>query len=224
MGRPRLLDAFCGAGGATRGYQLAGFHVTGVDNRPQPRYCGDAFHRGDALEYIARHGHEFDAIAASPPCQRHSRLAHLPNRDMTRHPDLIAATRRQLAASGRHWVIENVPDAPLVAPFTLCGAMFGLRVYRHRCFEATIALLTPPHSPHRERIKPRGRGQRLGYYVGTPGEMVTCAGHLFSRAAGSVAMGIDWMTRDELAQAIPPAYTQFIGAQLLRVVTEARAA
>jgi len=137
----------------------------------------------------------------------------------------VDATRGALVAAGRPYVIENVVGAPLREPFTLCGAMFGLRVYRHRLFEANFFLLVPPHPQHRERVKPvgLGAGKRLAYYTATPGAMVTVAGHLFGREAGAVAMGIDWMTRDELAQAIPPAYTQLIGAQLLRVVQSQQA-
>lgn len=207
--RPRLLDLFCGAGGATRGYQLAGFHVTGVDRRPQPRYCGDSFVQAEALAFVAAHGREYDAIHASPPCQHYTVLRALhPERA---HPDLIAATRAALIESGRPWVMENVPGAPLVAPIMLCGTMFGLKVYRHRLFECTFFLLTPPHAPHRDhtprspgKISPRGF---IGVYGG--------GGNTPYRRW---AMGIDWMTRDELSQAIPPSYCEFIGRQLMRAL------
>lgn len=144
---PRLLDAFCGAGGCTKGYQRAGFHVVGVDVRPQARYCGDGFIQGDALEFIASHGHEFDAIHASPPCQAHSALRNMWNAQ--KHPDLIPQTRTLLQTVGLPFVIENVPGAPLEnAPLwgawrlMLCGTMFDLqtpcgsglidRVYGHK--------------------------------------------------------------------------------------------
>lgn len=216
-GRPLLLDSYCGAGGAGMGYARAGFEVVGVDIAPQKHYPFE-FHQGDALEFIARHGREFDAIHASPPCQRYSRLAFAPRRDALRHPDLVAATRGALRAAGRPYAIENVPGAPLHAPFMLCGTMFGLRVYRHRLFECSWFTLTPPHPRHRERVKARCRGHRLAVYTREPGAMVTVAGHMFGLAAGSAAMGIHWMTLEELAQAIPPAYCEWLGRQLLRAM------
>ena len=219
MALTRLLDCYCKAGGAAMGYWRAGFEVTGVDIEPQSRFPFD-FIQGDAVEYIMAHGHEYDAIHASPPCQPHSRLAFVPRRDMSRYPDLIAATRAALVASGRPYVIENVEGAPLHQPIMLCGTMFGLRVFRHRLFECSWWFLTPPHGKHRERVNGGNDGKRLAYYTSQAGAMVTVAGHLFSRAAGATARGIDWMTRDELSQAIPPAYTEFIGAALLRHLAE----
>jgi DNA (cytosine-5)-methyltransferase 1 len=141
---PRLLDLFCGAGGATRGYQFAGFHVTGIDNKPQPRYCGDAFYQADALDYLAAHGHEFDVIHASPPCQAFSDMRHAPAAK-DGHPRLIAPVRDALRRLSRPYVIENVEGAPLIDPVMLCGSQFGLGVAgfqlrRHRLFESTIPL------------------------------------------------------------------------------------
>jgi hypothetical protein len=217
-GRPVLLDAYCGAGGAARGYQLAGFYVVGVDVAPQPRYAGDEFHRGDAIEFIRRHGREFDVIHSSPPCQHHSRCADMPGRRRADYPDLIDPTRRALIATGRPWVIENVATAPLVG-IVLCGQSFGLGVYRHRRFESSATLFGRPHERHRHRIS----DGRLGRWTTLArGPVITVAGHMFGAADGRLAMGIDWpMTRDELAEAIPPAYSEFVGRQLLRALGRA---
>ena len=209
MSRPRLLDLFSGAGGCAVGYHRAGFDVVGVDVNPQPNYPFE-FHRGDALEFLAAHGREFDAIHASPPCQRYTVGRHI-HQSGDRHPDLVAPTREALVDTGRPWVIENVMGAPLESPAILCGLTFGLRVIRHRLFEASFLLLSPPHSRH-----PRGdlTGSCKGYSTGARG-YVTVAGNNFVREAGAAAMGIDWMrTRRELAQAIPPAYTHYVGMQL----------
>lgn len=193
----RALDLFCGAGGATRGLQQAGFHVTGVDIAPQPRYVGDAFVQADALAFPLD---GFDFVWASPPCQAYS-LGSL--RWPKRWPDLVAPVRERLAPC-RAWVIENVPRAPLRNPVTLCGTMFGLRVVRHRLFESSFALTAPPH-----RCAPRGCTKRKEY--------VTCAGHGgFGSNSFPVwcrAMGIDWMNKYELSQSIPPAYARHIGLQ-----------
>ncbi len=214
----KLLDLFCGAGGAAAGYSRAGFtEIVGVDLRPMPRYPF-TFVQGDALDYLREHGHEFDAIHASPPCQGYSRLAHVTNRDMSGYPKLIEPVRDALMATGRPWVIENVPDAPLDNPLTLCGTMFGLRTHKHRIFEIQPALYFVPGGCNRAPVKAPGTGKRLGQYFGDDAAMVTVAGHLFSKSSGSRAMGIDWMTRDELAEAIPPAYTEYIGRHLLQAV------
>lgn len=219
--RPRLLDAFCKAGGAAVGYHRAGFDVTGIDIEPQPRFPF-AFVQADALDYIAAHGREYDAIAASPPCQRYSVAASIHN-SAGNHPDLVDATRTLLIASGRPWVMENVPGSPLGCGIVLCGLMFGLRVIRHRVFESSIVLFAPSHVRHPARLatgtvtaKRGGRGN--GYSTGEQG-LVCVAGNNFVRAAGAAAMGIDWpMSRRELANAVPPAYTTFIGKQLLNAL------
>lgn len=210
-----LLDLFCGAGGAARGYQLAGFYVTGVDIKPQPRYAGDAFIQGDALEYIAAHGHEFDAIHASPPCQAYSPLRALaPDKE---YADLMAPTRRALVVVERPWVIENVMSAPLLGGIVLCGGMFGLRTYRHRRFESSVFMWQPPHPPHIVRTSTKGRRRAWddGLHVSVTGDVGTYVGR--------EAMGIDWMTGDELSEAIPPAYTRFIGERLMAALQWAAA-
>lgn len=218
MSKPRLLDLFCKAGGATRGYQLAGFHVTGVDIEPQPRYVGDDFHQGDALAFVARHGHEFDAIAASPPCQRYS-VANRVQGSAERHPDLVAPTRAALRETGRSYVIENVVGAPLLHPIMLCGTMFGLQVFRHRLFECSFFLLAPPHGKHQGTANSHRWGDRRG---GRPrddlsgGDVTVCGGGNCRVDTARTAMGIAWMTKAELNEAIPPAYTTFIGSALMQ--------
>lgn len=215
--RPRLLDLFCGGGGSARGYQQAGFHVTGVDSEPQPRYCGDAFIQADALTFPLD---GFDVIHCSPPCQGYSRMRHLPWLKGRMYPLLIPVMRERLRATGALWVIENVEDAP-VQGITLCGQPFGLTVYRHRRFESNVLLFAPPHLKHRERI---GHGRVFNSRrVANPNGWITAAGMAGSRDAFARAMGIDWMTRDELSQAIPPAYTHHIGLQLREAVAHEEA-
>lgn len=215
----RMLDLFSGAGGAARGYQEAGFHVTGVDHKPQPRYAGDVFVQGDALDYCRAHGHEYDAIHASPPCQAYTPLRAVHGKA---YPDLVGATRDALSATGAAWVIENVPGAPLRSGIVLCGTMFdGLRVYRHRRFESSVFLFQPEHPRH--TVKAGGhkaQRQRKAHYLA--GNFVTITGDVGSYCGP--AMGIEWMTGDELSQAIPPAYTRFIGAHLLTHLRQLEAA
>ena len=202
----RLLDLFSGAGGAARGYLMAGFHVTGVDIEPQPRYAGDVFFQADALEYCRLHGAEFDAIHASPPCQGYSRMRHLPWLRGRTYPMLIDATRAALRETGRPYVIENVSDAPLQGA-ELCGAALGLPIVRHRRFESNICLLFPPCPGHPVLFhggREMARRGRNGGVMGVPDGMTP-----------EDAMGIDWMTRGELRQAIPPAYTEYIGRMLM---------
>jgi DNA (cytosine-5)-methyltransferase 1 len=208
--RPHLLDLFCGAGGASMGFHRAGWEVTGVDHVAQPRYPF-RFILGDALE-VNLGG--YDCIAASPPCQGYSRLRHLPWLVGKTWPLLIDPIRERLRASGALWVIENVEDAPLQGVM-LCGQSFGLPLYRHRRFESNVLLLAPPHLPHRvriggKRLNDRRRATASGY--------ISVVGHQGSRANYARALAIDWMTATELAQAIPPAYTSWLGTQLLHYV------
>lgn len=229
MSRPRLLDAFCGAGGAAVGYHRAGFEVVGVDHSPQPNFPF-GFVRADALEYIAECGGEYDVIHASPPCQGYSRMRHLLKvwRPELSWPLLIDDCRRVLAGMGRPWVIENVGDAPLEG-IRLCGTMFGLKVYRHRLFESNMLLLSPPHPKHsavigsgrrfNDRRKPNEDGRVSHTGKGSVTTEWGVCGHNFSVPAGMAAMGIEHrMTRDEIAQSIPPAYTEYIGSQLIDAV------
>lgn len=200
----RCLDLFSGAGGAGMGYAQAGYEVLGVDHLPQPRYPFP-FVQADALEYLAgvKHG-DFDLIHASPPCQAYSVTRSIWGRE---YPDLVAAVRSELQRIGTPWVIENVPGAPMLHPVTLCGTMFGLKVYRHRAFDCSQLLLAPPCEGHTERCVAVGRPTEVGRFM-------TVAGHFSNGPAARHAMGIDWMTRDELAQAIPPAYTRWIAEQM----------
>lgn len=221
MNKPRLLDAYCGAGGCTKGYQRAGFYVVGVDNKPQPHYCGDEFIQADAIEYIRAHGHEYDIIHASPPCQVYSVTAPLSNGN---HPDLVGPTRDALQAVGKPYVIENVVGAPLVNPLMLCGTMFGLRVQRHRLFEIwPNPIWFPPH-PCKHDGKATGNAHRKDGLRVTPSfaygyKFLTITGHDFIVADARLAMDIDWMGQAGLAQAIPPAYTEWIGRQLIEQLT-----
>lgn len=214
----RLLDLFCGAGGAAMGYHRAGFEVVGVDNRPQPHYPFE-FHLADALEYCTEHGAEFDAIHASPPCQKYSRTRNLKT-SRGDYPDLVDKTRDSLTAAGRPYIIENVEGAPLINPLTLCGTMFGLGVLRHRLFECNPAIWFPPGQCQHDGLvmpmwwKSRQRALARGLIF----KYMTVAGNSFLVPEAQRAMGINWMTRAEIAQAIPPAYTEWIGCRLLEVL------
>lgn len=223
MGRPRLLDLFCGAGGCAVGYHRAGFDVVGVDHEPQPRYPF-AFAQGDALEYLAAHGREYDAIHASPPCQAYVGWRNILDRRHPalagRHPNLVAATRELLEGAGQPWVIENVQGSPLRRAAILCGTMFGLGVRRHRLFESSVLLLHAMRCQHtggEVGVYGDFNGRRL--FTRRDGTQLRAARGL---AAASEAMDIDWMTRDELSQAIPPAYTEWVGRQLLAAIEGGR--
>ncbi len=184
------------------GYLRAGFdEIVGIDIEPQPRYPFK-FVQADALEYLREHGREFDAIHASPPCQKFSlaRLIH----GVGNHKDLLTPARDAFKEMGlTNWVIENVPGAPMQPHYILCGSQFNQpQLRRHRFFEFGFTpdlVLLPPCAHHRITISVFGHG-----------------GHIYNGVEKwKRVMGIDWMTRDELAQAIPPAYTKFIGSILL---------
>jgi DNA (cytosine-5)-methyltransferase 1 len=222
MARPRLLDLFCGAGGAAMGYYRAGFDVVGVDLKPQPHYPFE-FHQGDAMTWSLD---GFDVIHASPPCQAYSitRNAHT-----VEHPELVDGTRDRLAASGIPYVIENVVGAPMRDPMTLCGSMFGLRAWdhyigqmvqlkRHRLFESPVLLMPPGPCEH-------VKGMRIGGVYGGAWSKNASVDPAVKRTGGYAPpddvqrnlMGFV-APRKGLAQAIPPAYTEWIGAQLLRAL------
>lgn len=213
MSKPRALDLFCCAGGATKGLQRAGFHVTGVDIRPQPHYCGDEFYQADALAFQLD---GFDFIWASPPCQGYS--SHVSSRSSQwtptlgkDEPRLIEPIRRRLEAAGVPFVIENVRGAAseLRATLLLCGTMFGLPVTRHRLFESNILILSPPH------VACRGVAKAYAAQRGWEHRDMTVTGK--GRRAGTLGrwaeiMGIDWpVTQSEMTEAIPPAYSEHIG-------------
>lgn len=214
MSRPRLLDLFCCQGGASRGYADAGFDVVGVDIEPQPRYPFP-FVQQDALTFLAEHGIEFDAIHASPPCQLYS-LTHRINK--SDFPDLIAPTRILLEQTGLPWVIENVVEAApeMRDPVMLCGAMFGIETYRHRLFESNLPLSVLAHPEHVARTTKMGRRPVEGEYMHIVGNFSGV-----DRARG--VMGMPWASRDGLREAIPPAYTEFIGHQLISHLQEVNA-
>ncbi|WP_431907278.1 DNA methylase [Amycolatopsis thermoflava] len=223
MNRPRLLDLYCCAGGAAVGYHRAGFEVVGVDIAPQPNYPFE-FHQADAIDFVTAHGHEFDAVHASAPCQTHCTLtkgnrARPGWRDS--HPDLVAPTREALIHTGRPFVMENVPTAPLRRDVVLCGEMFDLAVIRHRVFELGGWTTTPPaHRKHRGRVAGMRHGQWFeGPYFAVYGE----GGGKGTIAQWQQAMGITWTgVRRELAEAIPPAYTHWIGTRLQYHITAGR--
>lgn len=217
MTRPRLLDLFCGAGGAAVGYHRAGFDVVGVDIESQPHYPYE-FHEADAMTFPLD---GFDAIHASPPCQGYVQWNNLnAERYGSRvdHPLLIEPVRSHLRASGLPYVIENVVGAPLESSILLCGSMFGLNVRRHRLFESNVGMFRYPCSHTRTEIAVYGwlDGRRI--WTRTDGTEVRAAKTLDQASA---AMGIDWMTWDELREAVPPAYTEHVGLGLIRAVEQA---
>ncbi|MBA3724981.1 MAG: DNA cytosine methyltransferase [Armatimonadetes bacterium] len=212
---PRLLDLFCCAGGAGVGYNRAGFDVVGVDIKLQRNYPFE-FVQADALTLDADFLASFDAIHASPPCQSYSDLAKR-NKNADDWPRLIEPVREMLEGTGLPYVIENVDGAPLINPIVLCGTMFPeLRVIRHRLFEANFLIEAPPHKKH---PKVHTFDRRKAHYGKTDEwsdfVQVTGGGNC-SVAAAREAMGIDWMTKNELNEAIPPAYAEFVGKALLR--------
>lgn len=224
MNPPRLLDLFGGAGG---GYRRAGFHVTGVDLHPQPRYAGNDFHQADALTYPLD---RYDAIHASPPCQAYSTGRSRPKNPRT-HPMLLPVVRARLAASGLPYVIENVTGARphMINPVMLCGAAFGLgatcadgtyrQLRRHRLFESNVLIMSPGCGC--------GSREKLGVYGNGGGWANRFSdrrkGYQGNKAERAAAMGIDWMVTAELAEAIPPAYTEHIAAYLHAAIQERRA-
>lgn len=218
----RILDLYCCAGGAGMGYHQAGFEVVGVDIAARPRYPFE-FIQADVLALEPAWIAGFDAVHASPPCQAHSALKSMHN--AKDHPNLIPATRAMLRASGLPYVIENVEGAKaeMIEPVKLCGTMFGLgsgdaELRRHRLFEVNFDLLfTPPCHHHKSRV--------IGVYGGHGRDRRrTVNTQDFPTTARAEAMGIDWMTGAELSQAIPPAYTRFIGKQLMAYLAVRRAA
>ena len=226
MTRPLLLDLFCGAGGAAMGYHRAGFDVIGVDIDPQPHYPFEFFQVSafTALcdESIMRN---VAAIHASPPCQHYSDLARR-NGNADDWPDLVGPIRDCLIGTGRPWVIENVEGAPLIKPMMLCGTMFPeLRVLRHRLFEASFPLVAPPHpTPHPLVFTHDKRKRHFGQLDQDTSFVQVTGGGNCTVANARDAMGIEWMTKHELNEAIPPAYAEWVGAQLeLELITEAAA-
>jgi len=207
---PRLLDLCCRSGGASVGYHRAGWCVEGVDIEPIADYPF-TFHRGDALEYLAEYGHEFDAIHASFPCQSQTTLQKGTNAARGyRYPNLIPEGRTALLATGKPFILENVPSSELRKDVVLCGEMFGLAVIRHRVFEIHgLKIPQPVHVKHRGRVAGMRHGEWFtGPYFAVYGE----GGGKGTVEQWQQAMGIDWTAdRKNLAEAIPPAYTEYVG-------------
>ena len=206
--KPTLLDLYCGVGGASMGYSYAGFQVIGVDINPQPDYPFQ-FIQADAIWFLRDYANIFDVVHASPPCQAYTWGTRKGREN--KFPDLVELTRYFLDFQNPSFIIENVPQAPLIDPITLCGAMFDLEVIRHRNFEIHPPLLSQPkHKPHNGTVR--------------DGTYITVAGHggdskRYGIADIQRAMGIDWTrNKQSLVEAIPPAYTEFIGKELLMSV------
>lgn len=207
--KPRLLDLFCGAGGCSMGYHNAGFDVFGVDHLTQKNYPFP-FVQCDALEYVMDHGHKYDVIHASPPCQAYSSLT----RNKSIHPDMLQQTRNVILSTCRPYVIENVIGAPMRNAIVLCGTNFNLKfdrlsvLRRHRLFELSHLILVPQCAC---------RGMVTAFVGGHMGRRRhTGKNHNQAGFDESMrAMGIHWMTRYELSQAVPPAYTEYIGRHLI---------
>jgi len=207
--KPRLLDLFCGAGGASMGYHRAGFEVEGVDIKPQPHYPFK-FYQADALEFPLE---GYDAYHASPPCYENTWSARrwIDTPVAYEKTDQLVSTRQRLIDTGKPFSLENTPGADMSNYIRLKGTMFGLKVIRERWFELfgfEILLLPSP-------LKPRNPIKNGAY--------VTVAGHGGNSkdtrlATWQEAMGIDWMTKKELTQAIPPAYTEYIGKYLMEAI------
>lgn len=202
----KLLDLFSCAGGAGRGYKNVGFHVTGVDIVRPSRYGGDRFKRADALRFLEKWGHKYDVIHASPPCQKWTRAAVIYGNE---HKDYISQVREMLEDLGKPYIIENVLEAPLIDAIKLCGCMFPqLRVYRPRGFETNFHLRHRECRPHKASVAKMGRPPK-------DFEFMHVVGNFSDIEAASKAMDIDWMYRKELREAIPPAYTEWIGKRLI---------
>ena len=235
MSKPMLLDLFCGAGGAGAGYAAAGFEVVGVDLAAQPHYPF-VFRQGDALACLdtllsgrawgGYHLRDFAAIHASPPCQEYSSSRHIRNATTVApriHSKLVDDIYARLRLCGAPWVIENVPGAPMPDSIILCGSTFGLGVRRHRQFACSHLLFAPGPCAHTADFvelaggKVRGCGSRRSPVVFiTPGGYRQRREGVCTKSDGQKAMGIDWMTTREMCEAIPPAYTEWIGVQLMQ--------
>jgi DNA (cytosine-5)-methyltransferase 1 len=217
----RLLDLFSGAGGAAVGYHRAGFEITGIDHAAQPHYPY-AFVQTDALNVLTNECwrpliESHDVIHASPPCQSYSAYRRRGSGVGARAPDLVAPVREALIATGKPYIIENIPRSPLLDPVMVCGSSFGLDLQRHRLFESNVPLVAPPcnHDWQTPRFPPATNRANLRCTV----EVGAYRCHKYAPSA----MGIHWMNRDELTEAIPPAYTEFLGRQIhawLRAQTE----
>jgi DNA (cytosine-5)-methyltransferase 1 len=204
----KLLDLYCGGGGASFGYEQAGFEVIGVDLNKQPKYRGE-FIQADAIDFLKAHYSEFDIIHASPPCQAYSMASMQFRKKGKNYPDLIEITRSELIKTGLPYVIENVPGAPLINPILLCGTMFGIPTYRHRFFESNFIIKQPEHPKHTVKNAPMGRKPVNGDYI-------QYVGHFSGVNLVREFTGLHWLGQKELSQSIPPQYTKYVGEQFLK--------
>ncbi len=228
-GRPLMLDAYCCAGGSAMGFYQGGWNIVGIDKNRQPNYPFE-FLQGDVVRENDMHGpagwleilldngmrlpdgRQIHAVNASPPCQFYSDMSACRPGLAATYPELITPTRELLQQTGLPWVIENVRAARKVMrdPITLCGAMFGLELYRHRLFESNVQLVQPLHPTH---TKP---ASKAAHWV--PGTVMSVCGHVHPIAMAREVMEIDWTTRDELSEAIPPAFTRYLAPFLMRSI------
>jgi DNA (cytosine-5)-methyltransferase 1 len=222
MKRPLLLDLFCCEGGAATGYHAAGFDIVGLDIDPQPNYPFQ-FIRADALDFLAMADlRRFDAIHASPPCQSYSTMTNNPDRP-SKEPELIAPVRDLLMATGLPYVIENVVGARphMESPMSIHGGQFGLNLYRPRLFESNVLLTPPPKAARPKNAAAvygrKGDGRRL--WTRKDGTELRAA----TLEEARQAMGMPWATWNGCREAIPPAYTNFVGRQLLAQLERAAA-
>lgn len=225
MTRPRLLDAFCCAGGASKGYHDAGFDVIGIDKEEQPNYPYE-FVKGDAVQLLADRGFmaQFDAAHASPPCQRKSKMTNCRPGLAATYPDLIGPVHERLVRWGGPWILENVEGSGLPGQddlfgahgVVLCGTMFGRELYRHRWFRGSFPLRSPHHPRH---VKP---ASKAGHWK--PGTVISVEGNCSPIRLAREVMAIDWMPRENLAEAIPPYFAEHLGRQLLEHIASEAAA
>ena len=205
--RPKLLDLYCCGGGAGHGYEQAGFDVTGIVIEPQAKHK-NRFIQADAIEHLKSHWREYDAIHASPPCQAYSTASMQFRIAGKEYVDLIEVTRIELQKTGLPYIIENVPGSPLINPIELCGAMFGMKTYRHRLFESNIKLIAPEHPKHINKNAKMGRKPLNG-------DFIQYVGHFSGVKEVQEMTGLHWLGQHELAQSIPPQYTKHLGLQLM---------
>jgi DNA (cytosine-5)-methyltransferase 1 len=210
----RLLDLFCGVGGASAGYAEAGFEVTGIDLKHGKRYPY-TYIKGNVLDYLKdlQFLRSFDVIHASPPCQTHSITQHLRNAQgkTTSKLDLIPETRTALIASAVPYIIENVPGSPLIDPIQLCGSAFNLKVRRHRLFESNMQL-------QGTECNHKAQGRPIGVYGSLNDEIPKGGKTATNINEARQAMKIEWGIWTELVEAIPPAYTKYLGSQISRLI------
>lgn len=215
----KLLDLYCGGGGAAMGYHYAGItNITGVDNNPKmTRHYPFKVIHDDAIEYLKRHGAEYDIIHASPVCLKYSQSTEVARKNGKTYPDDIKKLRSELLAISKPYIIENVRRAPLKNPILLCGSMFGLHVSRHRLFESNLFIMGVPE--HTSPCPYRGKHAPMGY--APSGKIITVTGRMGNMPWVQKAMRIPWLKGDAMGKAIPPAYTYFIGRKILPQIFKA---